>query len=169
MLFCYNTHMAQRKPTERTNKFLEITDPKKAVGLWSYYAVRETVMTPVGNTAQALGRFLNGDIVRWEHRHEMAEALTAKGVGRKGGTSPARAMEECLAEADADKNKLSVAEWREKYAWLLAWSRYACRLTAPNVIAAEKDVQMFFNLASAGVNCHEGNLHGGHLAVAIEL
>ena len=32
-----------------------------------------------------------------------------------------------------------------------------------------QDVRMFFNLASAGVNCHEGNLHGGHLAVAIEL
>lgn len=40
--------MAQRKPIEKTHKFLEITDPKKAVGLWSYYAVRETAMTPVG-------------------------------------------------------------------------------------------------------------------------
>ena len=45
--------MAQRKPTERTNKFLEVNDPKKAVGLWSYHAVRETAMTPVGNTFKA--------------------------------------------------------------------------------------------------------------------
>ena len=142
---------------------MEITDPKKAVGLWSYRVVRETAMMPVGNTAQALGRFLNGDIVRWEHRAKMAEALVGKGVGLAGGKSPARAMEECLAEADADKNKLSVAEWREKYAWLLAWSRYTCRLGAPNVVAAEKDVQMFFGLASAGVSCHEGTLHGGRV------
>lgn len=82
--------MAQRKPTERTNKFLEITDPKKAVGLWSYRVVRETAMTPVGATKEALGRFLNGDIVRWEHRAKMAEALVGKGVGMKGGVSPAR-------------------------------------------------------------------------------
>ena len=155
--------MAHRKPTERTNKFLEVTDPKRAVGLWSYYAVRETAMTPVGNTKEALGRFLNGDIVRWEHRGEMAEALTAKGVGLTGGKSPARAVEEYIAEADADKNKLSVAEWREKYAWLLAWSRYTCRLAAPNAAAVEKDVQMFFNAPSAGMRCHEGNLHSGRL------
>ena len=155
--------MALRNPKEQTNKFLEITDPKKAVGLWSYRLVRETAMTPVGNTAQALGRFLNGDIVRWEHRARMAEVLVDKGVGLKGGMSPARAIGECLAEADADKNRLSVPEWREKYAWLLAWSRYACRLAAPNVMAAEKDVQMFFGLASAGVSCHEGTLHGGRV------
>ena len=42
--------MAKRTPTDRTNKFLEITDPKKAVGLWSYHVVKETAMTPVGAT-----------------------------------------------------------------------------------------------------------------------
>ena len=148
---------------EQTNRFLEITDPKKAVGLWSCHVARETAMMPVGETDKALGRFLNGDIVRWEHRQRMAEVLGGKGVGKKGGPSPAKAIGECLAEADAEKNKLSVAEWRRKYAWLLAWSRYACRLPYPKVVAAEKDVQMFFNAPCAGIGCNEGNLHGGRV------
>ena len=132
--------MAQRKPTEKTHKFLEITDPEKAVGLWSYRVVRETPMTPVGKTAQALGRFLNGDIVRWEHRARMAEALSAacdaaqgRGKREEGRVvkSPATIIAEYQEKAKQDEKRMSLSEWREKYAWLLAWSRYACRLTAP--------------------------------------
>ena len=153
--------MAVKPHKEKTNKFLEVTDPKTAVGLWSYAVVRETAITPVGATKEALGRFLNGDIVRWEHRQEMCDALVARGVGPRGGKSAARAIGECLAQADADKRKLSVGAWRAKYAWLLAWSRYACRAHFPKAVAAEKDVQMFFNAPSAGLQCNEPNLHRG--------
>ena len=45
-------------------------------------------MMPVGETDKALGRLLNGAIVRWEHRQRMAEVLGGKGVGKKGGPSP---------------------------------------------------------------------------------
>ena len=76
--------MANRQLTEQTNKFLEITDPKKAVGLWSYKVVRETAMTPVGNTRLALGRFLPQDVARWKRRDEMAVAREArKGKGKR--------------------------------------------------------------------------------------
>lgn len=90
-LICYNTPIANRTLTERTNKFLEITDPKKAVGLWSNKVVRETAMTPVGNTKLALGRFLPQDVARWKRREEMAAAMEAKrsaecGVRRKQDT-----------------------------------------------------------------------------------
>ena len=163
--------MAFKQPKERTHKFLEITDPKNAVGLWSYRVVKETAMTPVGNTAQALGRFLNGDIARWERRGEMADAISsakcevrgAKKGDRKKFKSPATIIAEYREKARQDEKRMSLSDWREKYAWLLAWGGYSCRLAAPNVIAAEKDVQMFFNLASAGVCCHEGNLHGGRV------
>ena len=57
---------------------MEITDPKKAVGLWSNKVVRETAMTPVGNTKLALGRFLPQDVARWKRREEMAAAMEAK-------------------------------------------------------------------------------------------
>ena len=49
----YNTPVAQRKPTELTNKFLEITDPKRVVGLWScyvkwvFFAVAVLVLSPL--------------------------------------------------------------------------------------------------------------------------
>ena len=159
---------------EQTNKFLEVTDPKKAVGLWSYRVVRETAMTPVGNTAQALGRFLNGDIARWECRAEMAEAMEAKRCvvcevpSAESGTrrkykSPARIIAEYQEEAKQDAKRMEIADWQRKYRWLRLWERYSCRLAAPSIVAGEKDVQMFFGLASAGVGCHEKSLHGGRV------
>ena len=151
--------MAQRKPTERTNKFLEVNDPKKAVGLWSYHAVRETAMTPVGNTFKALGRFLPEDIARWKCRGEMGKAL--KDV--KKGVSAAKTIANYQEICKDDEKRLPLVDWRKKYAWLLLWQGYSSRLTAPAKVADEPDVQMFFNAPSAGVNCHEGNLHSGRM------
>ena len=151
---------------EKTNKFLEITDPKKAVGLWSYYTVRETAMTPVGATKEALGRFLPQDVARWKRREEMAAAMEA---GRRAPgartkfKSPARIIAEYQEKAKQDTKRLKITEWQMKYRWLHLWERYACRLAAPSIVAGEKDTQMFFGLASAGVCCHEGNLHGGRV------
>ena len=159
---------------EQTNKFLEVTDPKKSVGLWSYRVVRETAMTPVGNTTPALGRFLNGDIARWECRGEMAEAMeakrsvvcevpSAKNGARRKFKSPARIIAEYQEEAKQDAKRMEIADWQKKYRWLRLWERYACRLAAPSIVAGEKDVQMFFGLASAGVGCNEKSLHGGRV------
>ena len=151
---------------EKTNKFLEITDPKKAVGLWSYYTVRETAMTPVGATKEALGRFLPQDVARWKRREEMAAAMEAgRRVpgARTKFKSPARIIAEYQEKAKQDTKRLKITEWQMKYRWLHLWERYACRLTAPSIVAGERDTQMFFGLASAGVCCHEGNLHGGRV------
>ena len=151
--------MANRKPTERTNKFLEITDPKKAVGLWSYKVVRETPMTPVGNTKLALGRFLPEDIARWKRRDEMGVALG----NVKKGVSPAKTIAKIQEKCKQDERRLSLVEWQEKYRWLFLWQNYACRLDAPGAVAAEPDTQMFFNAPSAGLNCHDGSLHSGRV------
>ena len=162
--------MAIRKPTERTNKFLEITDPKKAVGLWSYYAVRETAITPVGNTFKALGRFLPEDIARWKRRDEMGAAMEAgkgQGVklpnGKKKFHSPAQIIGKYQEKCKQDEKRLSLVEWRTKYRWLFLWQKYGCRLVTPLVEANEPDTHMFFNAPSAGLNCHEGNLHSGRV------
>ena len=119
---------------EKTNKFLEITDPKKAVGLWSNKVVRETAMTPVGNTKLALGRFLPQDVARWKRRGEMAAAMEAKrsaecGVrsAKKGGRrkfkSPARIIAEYQEKAKQDTKRLKITEWQMKYRWLHLWER----------------------------------------------
>ena len=162
--------MAIRQLTEQTHKFLEITDPKKAVGLWSYKVVRETAMTPVGNTKLALGRFLPQDVARWKRREEMATAMEAgKGKGKRlpNGRiqykSAARIITEYQEKAKQDTKRLKITDWQMKYRWLHLWERYACRLAAPSSVAGEKDTQMFFGLASAGVGCHEGTLHGGRV------
>ena len=162
--------MAQRKPTERTNKFLEITDPQKAVGLWCYHAVRETAITPIGNTFKALGRFLPEDIARWKRRDEMAAAMEAgkgKGVRLPKGKirfhSPAQIIGKYQEKCKQDERRLPLIEWRTKYRWLFLWQNYACRLVSAAGEASEPDVHMFFNAPSAGVTCHEGCLHSGRV------
>lgn len=69
----------------------------------------------------------------------MAAAMEAgKGDGRKlpNGkmlyNSPAKIIGAYQDQAKQDSKRLSVSEWREKYAWLMQWQRYAVRLSAPS-------------------------------------
>lgn len=137
-----------RQITETTNKFLEVSDPRMAVGLWSHRVCRTTGLTPVGNTKYALGRFLNDDIVRWETRHEMCKAMTE--IRKK--LSPVQKMK---VYAEVYPRSIDAPPWYR------AWRRYTPRLHYPAAVAALDDVQMFFNAPSSGVNCHELNLHSG--------
>ena len=44
--------MARLQIKEKTDRFLEVRDPAKAVGLWSHHAEFETTLHVVGSTRQ---------------------------------------------------------------------------------------------------------------------
>ena len=71
--------MPIRPPKEKTDRFLEIRDPKKAVGLWSHHAEFCSTLHPIAPTRLTLGRFFNDDLVRFETHAEALEMMRVKG------------------------------------------------------------------------------------------
>ena len=71
--------MPQNKLKEKTDKFLEIRNPEKAVGLWSCHADFSTTLRPVEPTRATIGKFFNYDLERFETHAEALKMMRAKG------------------------------------------------------------------------------------------
>ena len=132
--------MAVRVQKEKTNKFLEIRDPEKAVGLWSHQTFYETTLTPVARTRETIGRFFEGDRRRFETHAEVLEMLAKK--GRKKSSSR------------------KLAEFAAQFAqeipppWFVVWRRFAKWLDTIDG-KLSRDVRLSFGYSSTGEDCCE--------------
>ena len=114
--------MYARKPKQTTTKYLEIADPKDAVGLWSHRASYMTPLNPVGNTLKTLGHTLAEDISRWETYDEMKAAMDAKGWKK----SASRRLREYAAQYLGEVvDEAGEREWLSAPRWFRAWRRFA--------------------------------------------
>ena len=150
--------MYARKPKQTTTKYLEIADPKDAVGLWSHRASYVTPLNPVGNTLKTLGRTLAEDISRWETYDEMKAAMDAKGWKK----SASRRLREYAAQYLGEVvDEAGEREWLTAPRWFRAWRRFARWIDGVQTAPRPDYVRMSFGFAAAGLNCNERNLRGG--------
>ena len=150
--------MYARKPKQTTTKYLEIADPKDAVGLWSHRASYMTPLNPVGNTLKTLGHTLAEDISRWETYDEMKAAMDAKGWKK----SASRRLREYAAQYLGEVvDEAGEREWLSAPRWFRAWSRFARWIDGIQTAPRPDYVRMSFGFATAGLNCNERNLRTG--------
>ena len=150
--------MYAKKPKQTTTKYLEIADPKDAVGLWSHRASYVTPLNPVGNTLKTLGRTLAEDISRWETYDEMKAAMDAKGWKK----SASRRLREYAAQYLGEVvDEAGEREWLVAPRWFRAWSRFARWIDGVQTAPRPDYVRMSFGFATAGLNCNERNLRTG--------
>ena len=150
--------MYARKPKQTTTKYLEIADPKDAVGLWSHRASYMTPLNPVGNTLKTLGHTLAEDISRWETYDEMKAAMDAKGWKK----SASRRLREYAAQYLGEVvDEAGEREWLSAPRWFRAWRRFARWIDGIQTAPRPDYVRMSFGFATAGLNCNERNLRAG--------
>ena len=150
--------MYARKPKQTTTKYLEIADPKDAVGLWSHRAAYVTPLNPVGNTLKTLGRTLAEDISRWETYDEMKAAMDAKGWKK----SASRRLREYAAQYLGEVvDEAGEREWLSAPRWFRAWRHFARWIDGTQTAPRPDYVRMSFGFPTAGLNCNERNLRTG--------
>ena len=150
--------MYAKKPKQTTTKYLEIADPKDAVGLWSHRTSYVTPLNPVGNTLKTLGRTLAEDISRWETYDEMKAAMDAKGWKK----SASRRLREYAAQYLGEVvDEAGEREWLSAPRWFRAWRHFARWIDGTQTAARPDYVRMSFGFSTAGFNCNERNLRGG--------
>ena len=150
--------MYAKKPKQTTTKYLEIADPKDAVGLWSHRASYMTPLNPVGNTLKTLGHTLAEDISRWESYDEMKAAMDAKGWKKSASRRLREYAAQYLGEVVYESGE---REWLVAPRWFRAWSRFARWIDGVQTAPRPDYVRMSFGFATAGLNCNERNLRTG--------
>ena len=150
--------MYAKKPKQTTTKYLEIADPKDAVGLWSHRASYMTPLNPVGNTLKTLGHTLAEDISRWETYDEMKAAMDAKGWKKSASRRLREYAAQYLGEVVYESGE---REWLVAPRWFRAWSRFARWIDGVQTAPRPDYVRMSFGFATAGLNCNERNLRTG--------
>ena len=144
--------MARLQIKEKTDRFLEVRDPAKAVGLWSHHAQFETTLHLVGSTRQTLGRFFNSDLVRFETHAEALEMMAAKGWDKTASRKLKEYAAQYLGERfDPDGN----SEWPPVPRWFRAWYNFAKWLENAKTAKPYRDVRLSFGYAVTGSNCDE--------------
>lgn len=138
---------ARKGQSERLH---EAKDAGWATGLWSRHAHYVTEIYPVGRTLQTMGRFMAGDIVRWETWGEMREAIAAKGWVK----SPYRKMCEYAAQYRG----------RTAPTWFRAWRCFPQWMAGLNLRTERGPyVRLSFGYANYGNGCTEENIQRGHV------
>ena len=129
--------MRQNKLKEKTDRFLEIRSPEKAVGLWSCHADFSTTLRPVEPTRTTIGKFFNYDLERFETHAEALEMMRAKGWKK----TPSHKLKEFAAQYLGEKfDENGKGEWTAVPRWYNGWRTprrqahtrmFGCRLEAP--------------------------------------
>jgi tetrahydromethanopterin S-methyltransferase subunit F len=142
--------MPQNKLKEKTDRFLEIRNPEKAVGLWSCHADFSTTLRPVEPTRTTLGKFFNYDLERFETHAEALEMMRAKGWKK----TPSRKLKEFAAQYLGEKfDENGKGEWSAVPRWFRAWRSFAKWLTDCKTAKPYTDVRLSFGSPMTGVNC----------------
>lgn len=142
--------MRQNKLKEKTDRFLEIRSPEKAVGLWSCHADFSTTLRPVEPTRTTLGKFFNYDLERFETHAEALEMMRAKGWKK----TPSRKLKEFAAQYLGEKfDENGKGEWAAVPRWFRAWRSFAKWLTDYKTAKPYTDVRLSFGSPMTGVNC----------------
>ena len=145
--------MSARKTS--TDPFLEIDSPAESIGLWSRHAVVETRLFPVGNTPQALGRFLMDDLARWTTFDEALAMLARRAGTPRTPKTAARLLAEYLAQYRG----------RPLPIWLAAWRRFADWLKPDREGRQKRLARLGFGSARTGTDCAEENLRRGRVMI----
>ena len=142
--------MPIRPPKEKTDRFLEIRDPKKAVGLWSHHAEFCSTLHPIAPTRLTLGRFFNDDLVRHETHAEALKMMAAKGWKK----SPAQKMKEYAAQYLGERfDETGKGEWPPVPRWFRAWYGFARWLVNTKTATPQSDVRLSFGYSITGIGC----------------
>lgn len=142
--------MPQNKLKEKTDRFLEIRSPEKAVGLWSCHADFSTTLRPVEPTRTTLGKFFNNDLERFETHAEALEMMRAKGWKK----TPSRKLKEFAAQYLGEKfDENGEGEWAAVPRWFRAWRNFATWLADSKTAKPYTDVRLSFGSPMTGVDC----------------
>lgn len=142
--------MPQNKLKEKTDRFLEIRSPEKAVGLWSCHADFSTTLRPVEPTRTTLGKFFNYDLERFETHAEALEMMRAKGWKK----TPSRKLKEFAAQYLGEKfDENGKGEWAAVPRWFRAWRNFATWLADSKTAKPYTDVRLSFGSPMTGVDC----------------
>ena len=134
----------------KTERFLEIRDPKKSVGLWSHHAEFSSTLHPVAPTRLTLGRFFNADLVRHETQAEALEMIRAKGWNK----SPAQKMKEYAAQYLGERfDENGKGEWPPVPRWFRAWHGFSRWLAHAKTAKPDTDVRLSFGTPVTGAYC----------------
>ncbi len=134
----------------KTERFLEIRDPKKAVGLWSHHAEFTATLHPIAPTRITLGRFFNADLVRHETQAEALEMIRAKGWNK----SPAKKMKEYAAQYLGERfDENGKGEWPPVPRWFRAWHGFSKWLDNAKTAKPDADVRLSFGTPVTGAYC----------------
>ena len=137
---------------ERTSRFLDIRDPAKAVGLWSYRAEFSTTLHPISPTRETLGRFFNDDLVRFETHAEALEMMRVKGWKK---TAPQKLKEYAAQYLGERYDEQGSGEWIVPPRWFSAWNRYAAWLKYAMTATPYADVRLSFDSPFTGYDLSE--------------
>ncbi len=142
--------MRQNKLKEKTDRFLEIRSPEKAVGLWSCHADFSTTLRPVEPTRTTLGKFFNYDLERFETHAEALEMMRAKGWKK----TPSRKLKEFAAQYLGEKfDENGKGEWAAVPRWFRAWRNFATWLADSKTAKPYTDVRLSFGSPMTGFDC----------------
>ena len=142
--------MPQNKLKEKTDRFLEIRNPEKAVGLWSCHADFSTTLRPVEPTRTTLGKFFNYDLERFETHAEALEMMRAKGWKK----TPSRKLKEFAAQYLGEKfDENGKGEWAAVPRWFRAWRNFATWLADSKTAKPYTDVRLSFGSPMTGFDC----------------
>jgi len=139
---------------EKTERFLEVRSPDKAIGLWSHHAEFTSTLRPVAPTRETLGRFLNDDLVRFETHAVALEMIRAKGWKRSSAQKLKEYAAQYLGERFDDNGK---GEWPTVPRWFRAWYGFAQWLVYAKTATPYTDVRLSFGYAVTGDDC--GDAH----------
>lgn len=144
--------MATKLPKEQSNRFLEIRDPAKAIGLWSYHAYYASTLRPIDATRQTLGKFFNADLARFETHAEALEMMAKKGWEK----SAPRKLKEYAAQYLGERfDEAGNGEWLAVPRWFKVWHNYAAWLTDTKTAKPYTDVRLSFGSSMTGNDCGE--------------
>ena len=142
--------MPQNKLKEKTDRFLEIRNPEKAVGLWSCHADFSTTLRPVEPTRATIGKFFNYDLERFETHAEALKMMRAKGWKK----TPSHKLKEFAAQYLGEKfDENGKGEWTAVPRWFRAWRGFAKWLEYLKTAKPYTDVRLSFGSPMTGIDC----------------
>ena len=141
-----------RKQRITADKWVE-RSVEESTGLYCHWTHRRMNLVPVEGTptVQTLGKFLNGDLLRWQTWEEMRRMIAAKGWKKGSG----RKMAEYAAQYKGGETPL----------WFRVWDRFTKWMTDAKESPRPEDVRMSFGWQSTGYNCIEEDLHPGRVVI----
>ena len=135
---------------EKSIRFLEVRDPKKALGLWSHTIEFSATLHPITPTRETLGRFFNDDLARFETHAEALKMMAAKGWKKTSSRKINEYAAQYLGERVDENGK---SEWLAVPRWFRAWHRFSRWLENSKTAEPYRDVRLSFGAPSTGRDC----------------